>query len=78
MARKTLQQIARHPEGVSLRELLAALRSAGWSLRRHGSKHDAWGRDSGGRVFVPRHRDGIGTGTIRSIAETALTDDEEG
>lgn len=72
MARKTLAEIARHPEGVSLRELLGALRRAGWSLKRHGSRHDIWSR-AGVDVEIPRHDRGIATGTMRKVARRALT-----
>jgi hypothetical protein len=76
MARKTLQEIARHPEGASLRELLGALQRAGWSLKRHGSRHDIWSH-GGVDVEVPRHDRGIGVGTMRKIANRALTAEVE-
>lgn len=76
MARKTLQQIAAHPHGTSLRDLLAALRRADWTLYRHGGSHDVWARGDA-QVYVPRHRDGIGTGTIRKIAKDAILASEE-
>jgi predicted RNA binding protein YcfA (HicA-like mRNA interferase family) len=76
MAREALQHIARHPDGTSLRDLLAALRRAGWVLRRHGRSHDVCTLGST-QVYVPHHNDGIGIGTIRNITKDAIRADQE-
>jgi mRNA interferase HicA len=36
------------------RELEARLRALGWALRRHGGRHDVWGRGDL-ELAVPRH-----------------------
>ncbi|MDA0351623.1 MAG: type II toxin-antitoxin system HicA family toxin [Chloroflexi bacterium] len=74
--RKTLEEIVRQPGGTKPRDLVRALQGAGWSLERHGGNHDVWTRGSA-QVYLPRHTDGVGTGTMRQIAKDALLAEEE-
>lgn len=40
------------------RELEKRLRALGWSLVRHGGKHDAWSNADGTKSeYVPRHNE---------------------
>ncbi|MXW23507.1 MAG: type II toxin-antitoxin system HicA family toxin [Chloroflexi bacterium] len=75
MPPKSLTEIARSPAGTTRRELVRALRDAGWSLRREGARHEIWAK-AVGRVMVPRHRGDLAPGTVRTIARDALSEGE--
>ena len=36
-------------------DFIKLLESNGWYLKRHGSNHDVYTCDQGGRIVVPRH-----------------------
>jgi mRNA interferase HicA len=42
---------------VKRRELIARLEAVGFTLLRHGSKHDVYARRSGEQEPIPRHRE---------------------
>jgi predicted RNA binding protein YcfA (HicA-like mRNA interferase family) len=58
--------------------LVRRLARAGFTLRRHGKKHDIYENSvTGKRVVIPRHAVDIPTGTYRSILRDAGLADEE-
>lgn len=73
MPPKSLTDIARFPAGTTRRELVRALREAGWTLRREGARHEIWGK-ARSRVMIPRHRGDLAPGTVRTIARDALSE----
>ena len=75
MPRRALVEIVRSPAGTTRRDLVRALRQAGWELRREGARHEVWANGRS-QVLIPRHRGDMAPGTVRSIAQAAL--DEEG
>lgn len=53
-------------------ELLKILKKNGCCLIRHGSNHDIWFSPISNKQFaVPRHKDEIKTGTLKSILKEA-------
>jgi len=53
-------------------ELLKILKKNGCYLIRHGSNHDIWFSPITNKQFaVPRHKDEIKTGTLKSILKEA-------
>ncbi len=53
-------------------ELLKLLKKNGCYLVRHGNRHDIWFSPVTDQKFpVPRHKDEIKTGTLKSILEDA-------
>lgn len=53
-------------------ELLKILKKNDCFLLRHGKRHDIWGSRKTGKQFpVPRHKDEIKSGTLKSILEDA-------
>lgn len=53
-------------------ELLKILKKNGCYLIRHGSNHDIWFSPITNKQFaVPRHKDEIKTGTLKSILRDA-------
>ena len=69
--------MSRLPRGLSFRRVIAALKKAGFYVRRQKGSHIVLRRDDPfAQVVVPAHRS-IDTGTLHSILETAgLTADE--
>ena len=56
-------------------ELIKILKKANCELKRHGSSHDIWFSPITGQQFtVPRHKDEIKTGTVKSILKSAGID----
>jgi len=51
------------------RDLEQALRDLGWSLTRHGSRHDIWGKGEH-ELAVPRHNE-INEYTAKAILREA-------
>lgn len=51
------------------RELEGRLQALGWTLARHGGRHDVWIKGEG-EIVVPRHRE-INECTARAILRLA-------
>lgn len=63
--------MSRLPRGLSHRRVVAALKRAGFTLRRQKGSHIVMRRDEPfAQVVVPAHRT-IDTGTLASILESA-------
>jgi len=69
--------VSRLPRGLSYRRVIAALKRAGFSVRRQKGSHIVMRRDQPfAQVVVPAHRS-IDTGTLGSILDAAgITADE--
>ena len=69
--------MSRLPRGLSYRRVMAALKRAGFSVRRQKGSHIVMRRDDPfAQVVVPAHR-ALDTGTLGSIVAAAgLTADE--
>lgn len=53
-------------------ELIKQLKKNGCYLLRNGKKHDIWYSEKTNKQFtVPRHKQEIATGTLKSIMEDA-------
>ncbi len=53
-------------------ELLKKLKKSGCYLVRHGTRHDIWYSPLTGKEFpVPKHKEEVKTGTVRSIFKDA-------
>ena len=55
------------------REIESCLRTLGWTLARHGQRHDVW-RKGDREIAVPRHND-INEYTAKAILRKARGED---